>query len=154
MCVRAACRRTGIIPRAPGHHALCSVEYGVFFFECLGITRSQPPLHRLHERHPLRHHFGPRCNEWPQRLDSVCSHQDDRCRKLEHVSFVAVQRGCPHLGSEPSHKNRLDSVRQGLGAIVTYLVVFEGSSSVIDWLALSCFDVRTPHLNLSAMATR
>ena len=24
---------------------------------------------------------------------------------------------------------------------------------MIDWLALSCFDVRTPHLNLSARAT-
>ena len=39
MCVRAALGRTRIIPRVQGH-ALCSVEYGVFFLSATALQKA------------------------------------------------------------------------------------------------------------------
>ena len=78
-----------------------------------------------HERHPHRHLSKPRCNEWPHRLPSVSSQQG---RPLPKASTRVLRGRSQRLrasATEQFHKNRLDSVRQGLGAIVTYLVVFE-----------------------------
>ena len=106
----------------------CAVLSTAIFFSASASQEAKQLCTASTKRHPLRHHFGPRCNEWPQRLDSVCSHQG---RPLQKASTRVLRCRSERLrasGSEPSHKNRLDSVRQGPGAIVTNLVLSRGSA--------------------------
>ena len=73
--------------------------------------------------------------------------KDDRCQKPEHVSFVAVHRGCAHL-----LLNHLTSIALTASAYAlapsSPIWFFLRFSLVIDWLALSCFKLWSPYLNL------
>ena len=90
-CVRAAFCPTGIIVRASGHQALYGVEYGELFLSLSAIQKANP--FRDASTNDTRTAL--------QRMDSTYvefrHNQDVRCRKLEHVSFVAIQIACAHL---------------------------------------------------------
>ena len=91
-CVRAAFCPTGIIVRASGPRALYGVEYGELFLSLSAIQKANPFRDAS-------------TNDTRTALQRMATgtyvefrhNQDVRCRKLEHVSFVAVRIACAHL---------------------------------------------------------
>ena len=73
--------------------------------------------------------------------------QDVRCRKLEHVSFVAVHKAHTHLFQ--NHITRI-ALTASTNALAPSSPIWfpKKISLVIDRLALSWLGLRSPYLNL------
>ena len=133
------------------------MRYAVFrygdFFECLRGAKeasfAPPSTNDTHSVITLGHAATNGYSAWTPSVHT----KDDCCRELEPVSFVAVQRGCPHLLQNNFTRIALTPSAKAL-APSSPNSLSPRKSVVIDWLALLCFDEPTPHLNLSAMATR